>query len=101
MLITGLQDDGLVCRLILADDAVAAVSSATGMLDKTLVHQKTNIASDSALGQTAGCADVVDFASWVAFYVQIHGSQFGIMLKIFRSGSLFWKESVCFPVFFL
>ena len=53
MLITGLQDDGLVCRLILADNAVAAVSSATGMLDKTLVHQKTNIASDSALQNTS------------------------------------------------
>ena len=101
MLITGLQDDGLVCRLILADNAVAAVSSATGMLDKTLVHQKTNIASDSALGQTAGCADVVDFAAWVAFYVQIYSSQFGIMLKIFSSGSLFWKKCVCFPVCFL
>ena len=72
VLITGLQDDGLVCRLILADDAVAAVSSATGMLDKTLVHQKTNIASDSALGQTAGCADVVDFAAWMAFNILIH-----------------------------
>ena len=51
MLITGLQDDGLVYGLILTDDVVAAVPSAAGMLNKTLAHQKTDIASDGALGQ--------------------------------------------------